>query len=897
MPELSARLREACESGAVIVAASRLLASEIERNYALHQSAHGTRAWAAPDVSSWDQWLRHLGEKVLWSGYSSPSGRRRLLTPVQEQLLWERIIGGSKTTPTLLNVHATAKMAREAWAIIQQWRLADPGTVGFPTAEQQAFSRWMQHYHRESADNAWLDGARVIDSLVPAISSGAVPVPEHIVLVGFDKFTPQQRALLRALASMGSRLGRIQEEAGPGVASRVALPDHEVELGTAARWLRSLVAAGSGKRVGLAVPGLDAACAQIERTLDEALLPGHSLPGTDREVDRPYMIGAGRALRKQPVVVAADHLLALSMGSVSMRVLGRVIRSPFLDGGISEATRRARFDAWIRDQGSVDIDVGHLPGMLESFRHATGLASDDFILEQRIATMLAERDAGEARGPSEWAKYFRSLLTLFGWPGESRLDAIQQQARSDFDDMLREFSGLGIVTGEMTAAEALRLLRQLLRQRMFRFEAPDMPILVLSPQDAARIRFDHLWVCAIDRDDWAGLERQPNPLIPLEWHQQCASPASSPQARSKYRSQLAEKLCHAGARVVVSHSSDSDRSLHAVFGAVGPGTVGDLELAELTDYRQALVASTDMEFVEDTRGPKLEPVELLDLDQDVLALQAACPFRAFARKRLDALRPKSLRPGLLPEARVTLLRMALEHLWHRIESQDVLQAALSGEHLEVQIWEIADTVLAVFERKLPVRLSRRYRALEHARLVRLLLQWLRVETARAPFTVLQTDAHATIEMGGISFRAQVDRMDQVDGKGLAIIAYDTEEFGLEHWLGDRPDSPVLILYALSTDQTPAALLTGCVSAERMSLRGVQHQAGVVRNLPVYEKSDLARATGLSWEGLLANWRTTLTGLSREFAGGEASVNPKYGAATCATCNLSSLCRVGERVAV
>lgn len=422
-----------------------------------------------------------------------------------------------------------------------------------------------------------------------------------------------------------------------------------------------------------------------------------------------------------------------------------------------------------------------------------------------------------------------------------------------------------------------------------------MPILVLNPQDAAQIRFDHLWVCGGSHSHLAGDWQQPNPLVPLEWQQRCGLPQSSPAARANYRERLATRLCTSGDETVISHRSDSVSLLHPVFHAVAPGSLSELELAELTDYRQALVASTEMETVEDTRGPGLEPVELLDLDQNVLALQAACPFRAFARKRLDARSPKRLRPGLLPEARVSLLRMALEHLWHRIESQDVLQAALSGEHLEVQIWEIADTVLAVFERKLPVRLSLRYRALEHARLVRLLLQWLRVEMARAPFTVLQTDAHATIDMAGISFRAQVDRIDQVNGKGLAIIAYDTEEFAVEHWIGERPDSPVLILYALSADETPAALLTGCVSAERMSLQGVQHEAGVVTSLPVYEDSELARVTGLSWDGLLEKWRETLTGLSAEFARGKANVSPKYGAETCASCNLSSLCRIGERV--
>lgn len=895
MPEISGRLREALDSGATVVASSPLLAREIERNYSLSQSRRGISAWLRPTVWFWEQWLRYIGEQVLWSGYSSPSGRRQFLTPVQEQVLWERIVSGSRAPSPPINIYATAQLAREAWNLLQQWRLPDPGTVGFPTAEQQAFSRWMRHYHRECVDHAWLDGARVIDSLIPAIASGAVAVPDYVALVGFEQFNPQQRGLLRAMAGMGTRLASVKPTTASGNAVRVRLPEPTAELQTAVRWLRNLVTADGSQRAGLVVPSLDANYLQIERLLDEALLPGHSLPGTDLEIQRPYMIAAGRALRKQPVVVAADHLLAMSMGTISMRVLSRIIRSPFLSGGINQAARLARFDLWVREQGSVDVDLQHMPEMLESFRHATGLATEDFTFEQRVTTMLEQHDDGRLLQPSQWGRYFQGLLDLFGWPGETRLNAIQEQARRVFEVVMRDFSSLDPISGELPAAEALRLLRQLLRQRMFRFEAPNVPILVLGPEDAAQLQFDQLWICRAGSSEWPGLDLQPNPLLPLEWQQEAGLPSGSAKARSDYRSKLAAQLCTAGSAVIVSQSQSSDALTDNVFRGLPLVDADTIEQADLTDYRLALVGSAGMEIVADQQGPALDPVEMLDLDQQVLAAQAACPFQAFARLRLDARAPKELRPGLLPEARVRLLKMALEHVWHRIESSEVLQAALAGEHLEVQVWEIADTVLAVFERKLPVHLSRRYRALEHARLVRLILQWLRVETRRAPFTVQRTDAHTSIQLNGITLRAQVDRIDQVDERGLAIIAYDTQPFALEHWLGDRPDSPVLILYALASTETPAALLTGCVAAERMSLDGIQHEAGVISYLPVYEESAVASASGLGWEELLDHWRTTLSALSKEFADGVARVAPKYGARTCADCDLASFCRVADRV--
>ncbi|MDH3588661.1 MAG: PD-(D/E)XK nuclease family protein [Gammaproteobacteria bacterium] len=894
MSALSERVLDALRAGAVVVTSTSRLRDEIRRNYAHHQADKGVQAWQRGNVVSWSDWLRSLGEQVLWSGYTSPAGRRRLLLPLHEQLLWERILTEEPVFDLPLNVRSTAKMAREAWQLLQDWRLPDPGTVGFTSVEQGAFSAWMKRYFAACTEHSWLDSARVIDSLVPAISSGAVPVPGHVLLIGFDSFNPQQRGLLRVLTGMGTRLGMSRPDSRENRAGLLTLPDGHSELQTAVRWLRGLVAADSGCQIGLVVPNLANCFQKVERLLDAALLPGSSLPGAGSEAALPYQLGAGRPLRKQPVVVAADHVLALSMGSVSMRVLSRVIRSPFIAGGITEAAWRARFDAWMRDKGSVDIDVQHLPGMFEAFRHYAGISTDEFKLEPQIDKLLAHNDDHGPRPAGVWARNFTDLLELFGWPGEGRQDAIQRQAQQDFESLLREFASLDAVLGDMTSAEALRVLRHLLRARHFEFHTHNVPISVLDPVDAEWLSFDSLWICDAGSAGWTEAIGAPNPFIPIEWQRNQKLPQSSPALRTERANQLATRLMGAAPQVVVSNAQDSDRGfMLGAYSSLPELPLQEIELAELTDYRQALLGADQIEAIDDYQAPVLDPVESIDLNQSVLALQSACPFRSFAQQRLGAIPLRALRPGVRPEARVDLVRMALEHMWHRIESSEVLQAALIGEHLEVQIWEVADTVLAVFERKLPVRLSKRYRALEHARLVRLLLNWLRVETHRASFEVRQTNVYSTIEIGGVTMRAHVDRVDEVEGKGLAIIDYDTNRFESQRWVGDRPDSPSLLLYALATEEEPLALLTGCVAADGMDLAGVQHDT-VVSGLPVYEDSGLAELTGLSWDQLLASWREVLENLTLQFAGGDARVLPKHGPATCHDCHLGSLCRVSER---
>jgi len=53
----------------------------------------------------------------------------------------------------------------------------------------------------------------------------------------------------------------------------------------------------------------------------------------------------------------------------------------------------------------------------------------------------------------------------------------------------------------------------------------------------------------------------------------------------------------------------------------------------------------------------------------------------------------------------------------------------------------------------------------------------------------------------------------------------------------------------------------------------------------------------NWPALLEDWRRDADALAKEFAEGEARVEPKYDLKTCRTCDLQTLCRVFEKIEV
>ena len=80
---------------------------------------------------------------------------------------------------------------------------------------------------------------------------------------------------------------------------------------------------------------------------------------------------------------------------------------------------------------------------------------------------------------------------------------------------MTEFASLDVVLGDLTSAEALRVLRHLLRSRHFEFHSRNVPISVLDPADAEWLSFDSVWICDAESEAWTQSVGMPNPFIPV----------------------------------------------------------------------------------------------------------------------------------------------------------------------------------------------------------------------------------------------------------------------------------------------------------------------------------------------------------------------------------------------
>ncbi|HEX5628136.1 MAG TPA: PD-(D/E)XK nuclease family protein, partial [Usitatibacteraceae bacterium] len=454
---------------------------------------------------------------------------------------------------------------------------------------------------------------------------------------------------------------------------------------------------------------------------------------------------------------------------------------------------------------------------------------------------------------------------------------------------------LGVVAGTMTAEAARRHLRQFCLDTVFQPESGEAPVQVLGLLESVGLEFDALWVTGLTDDAWPQSPR-PNPFLPVALQRKAGIPQASAEASLELDRRITQSWASAAPEVVLSHGLvDDERALAAspLLAQWPRGDAAEPGVPGFDGLREALFAagraSSAWREREDRVAPALQGGAARG-GTAILADQAACPFRAFARHRLRAEGLDKVEPGLGPSERGQLLHLVMARLWRSLGDQAAL-AAMDAAQLDGLVAEAARAAVARMRAEHPGRLEGRFARLEQERLARAALEWLAIDRARAPFSVVLREDELAIEAGGLAFRGRVDRMDRLASGGLAVIDYKTGSPAVAGWLGDRPDDPQLPLYALAAGEEVRAVAFACLKKGKHGFLGLAREEGLLPGVGTVDKHRTGGKLHASWDELLDAWRQATARLAAEFAAGQARVDPKKRFASCTYCDLSTLCRV------
>jgi ATP-dependent helicase/nuclease subunit B len=311
----------------------------------------------------------------------------------------------------------------------------------------------------------------------------------------------------------------------------------------------------------------------------------------------------------------------------------------------------------------------------------------------------------------------------------------------------------------------------------------------------------------------------------------------------------------------------------------------------IPDHWASYSALGQLEPFEDSKAPPLDLRRQSDISggSGLLEDQSQCPFRAFARRRLRVQPLSEFTVALSAADRGTLLHNALFALWGEVVDQSTLltlDKQAEGDIVERSVRAAIDSASPRLRRGLGAA----YWRLEGQRLVTLLHEWLAVERERSSFVVLAREEELTLELCQLEIRLRVDRIDELADGERVIIDYKSGSSSVQHWLGERPQKPQLLLYGIAAPDSTAALAFAQVRARDCCYVGLGEVAaakGIKTDIPKALKS---RMDAQDWSTLNERWRENLQRIAQSFVDGEAQVDP-LSPASCTWCGLQALCRV------
>ena len=873
--------------GGTVLTGNQRAARTLRLGFDRQRRTDGLTSWQPPAIFAWDTWLSSLWRQLLLEGNTASGSGRLLLNRTQELHLWRSIISSDAQWRSLQSIDSLATMAADAWQLLCRYRgqsrLNGLGVSG----DTRAFQRWAKAFTRRCESDLYLSASELEFAITSALSAKHFkPFTTELLLVGFDSIAPAQQALLDAAQEAGVTITRQPASLTAPKLHVVTAHDLSDELTQASAWLRETLESNVETRIAVIHPDIASERAELDRVFRQALAP-ELQDITVSLAAGPYEFSLGHPLSRRSMVAIALKLLRWITAALSIEDISHLLLSPYFASRTVERHHRAEFDAFELRHARLLRPELDLPSFIKVVERSHRAAQLSGLLQQlsslhRIASVLLTDN--KQKSFADWADNIRELLHSTGWATAASDDSIEFQTRSKWERALDELATLDFEGTRSTFIKAIDHLEQIAQRTLFAPESREAPIQIMSPQEAAGSRFDAIYFLRASDLAWPvrpGL----NPLLGWRIQRELQMPGSDAAQDAEDARRITARIAASASTVVFSYARETEDGHQRLSPAVATLPLTPLQAPESSEPSSVVA----LEEFEDSANIPLTN-RRVEGGSNILKLQAACGFRAFAEKRLWSTAPEALAPGMDAAERGNIVHLALEYLWQELRTQVALRS-LTAEQRTAVLSRAIDQSLRRFQAVTASNWDAAYLELQRERLHRLLSAWLDLELRRSPFEVkLREQEYVDAAIGPLLLSLRVDRVDSVfnesgDELGELVLDYKTGLAGPTDWHGERPEEPQLPLYAaLREPGTVAGIAFASLRAgTEIGLSGLAAGEGI---LPKAIKSAFE-----TLDDQIADWHRILTYLAQDFAEGDARVRPKSYPKTCEFCQQRILCRL------
>ncbi|HHQ14494.1 MAG TPA: hypothetical protein ENK16_05660, partial [Chromatiales bacterium] len=473
---------QALKSGVRLITSTARQAQHWRWQYDRAQAAAGRQGWPGPAILSLDAWLEALWNQSVLRGGSA--GAKQLLTDTQTRFLWRQLIDPDR----ILVPVTAAQVATTAWRTMHAWQIPLQKVAAAATsADTRAFVDWAQAYADHCKKHEYLDRATLIPALSADLRSKVLDIPDTVLFLGFEPWTPVLERWSAALREAGCDAQQVMPQETSAQPVRVDFAHEKLERETAVRWALARLQADPTSMIGLVRPDMRECAPAMRRYALDVIDGGGCAPLAS---GLPVVTGGDGSLADTGPVHIALLALRMGQGRMDYRDLGQLLRSPFLQDGNQEADRRARFDLWIREHCQRNVDLWALQGA--AHEHAPGFGA---LLSAALDQVKVQSGRMAA---ADWAVWCDRFLASLGWPGSAERTAEGQAQVDGWRRLLENFSTCSAFLPRLSVTGVCSTLAALAADQHFSPRSAEHGLLLLTPAEAVGLRFDGLWLGGLD---------------------------------------------------------------------------------------------------------------------------------------------------------------------------------------------------------------------------------------------------------------------------------------------------------------------------------------------------------------------------------------------------------------
>ena len=883
--ELPRPIADALDRGATVVTANQRAARTLRLAFDRSRRELGLASWQPAAAVAWDAWTSSLWRSLLLEGQASDL----LLNRTQEHAIWRGIISADpEMQNTLRSPDSLADLAADAWRLLARHNGLQRLRGTWDNPETRTFQRWAAEFERRCRTEKLLPQASLEAALRTAVEQVRLRIASAIALTGFDEMTPAQRRLIEAVTSSGTPVEEFSFAAAPAERMLVRAEDEHQEIAATARWARRLLQERPSARIGVIVPALEDRRSSIDRIFREVLAPElEDIAASNHTA--PYEFSLGAMLAETPMVRIALDLLRWVSGPLPIDRISALLVSPLFGMDEDERYARAAFDAFVLRKTKIlrpEASLGWLADAVAGSRRRPQLTT--LLRTLRTMARIAESLslAGDRRSYGAWADAMRELLQASQWGRGAHEDSIEFQTHRKWESALDELSTLDFEGTRVDFAQARAALERVVRLSTFAPESRHAPVQIMGPLEAAGSSFDAVWFIGAADLTWpAGISS--NSLLPWALQRELGMPGTDQAADDMRARRVVTRIAESAPTSIFSYAAESPDGTQRPSPVLDVLCLTEANVSELAPQIEEVPTVALEEFADSTPLPP-PPDRIMRGGAEILHLQAACGFRAFAERRLWSTDLEELELGMDAGERGNIVHRTLEYFWRE---EATSQAALRAMTLE-QRRAALDRAIAYGLR----RVSRdggnwdeAYLDMQRTRLSGLLGAWLEIELKREPFSVkLSEQRFEDVRIGPLRLSVRMDRVD-VGEDGEIILDYKTGIAASSEWQGNRPDATQLPLYAvLTADAEPETRLADVAFVHIRPAKDMAFDGFVKK---VTAESNKSPRRSISLPEQVDVWREVLTDLAEAFHRGDTRVAPKKYPKTCSRCEQRILCRL------